>query len=98
MSNLHLIHTILEVVKDNNQAALINLDYSKAFNRVDHQYLDAVLQVIRFKNNLCKWISLLHCSASAMVQVNGKCLCTFLPYLLVSSELFAVATTSRFGM
>lgn len=98
MNNLHLIHTILEVVKDNNQAALINLDHPMVFNRVDHQYLAAVLQVTRFKNNFCKWISLLHCSTSAMVQVNGKCLCAFVLSSLVSSGLFAVATTSSFGI
>lgn len=42
-SNLHLIRTMIEGVKDDDKAALINLDLSKAFDRVDHRYLDVVL-------------------------------------------------------
>ena len=39
--NLHLIH---EVIKDGTEAALISLDQSKAFDRVDHQFLPTVLE------------------------------------------------------
>ena len=34
--NLHLVCEILESIKDGNKASLINLDQSKAFDRVDH--------------------------------------------------------------
>ena len=39
--NLHLIRTIIDGVKDDTEAALINLDQSKAFDRVDHRFLAA---------------------------------------------------------
>ena len=42
--NLHLVRQILEGIKDDTKAALINLDQSKAFDRVDHRFLAAVLR------------------------------------------------------
>lgn len=86
--NLHLICMILEGAKDDKQATLINLDQSKALNRVDHHYLAAVLQAARFKLDFCQRISLLHHSSSTMVQVNGKRFRTFVfAYLAIGSEL-----------
>ena len=85
-SNLHLIRTILEGVKDDDCAALINLDQSKAFDRVDHQYLATVLQAAGFKPDFCKWISLLYRAPSAVVQVNGKL-----------SSVFALSRSVRQG-
>ena len=42
--NLHLIREVLEGIKDDTETALISLDQSKAFNRVDHQFLATVLE------------------------------------------------------
>ena len=42
--NLHLIREVLEGLKDDTEAALISLDQSKAFDRVDHQFLASVLE------------------------------------------------------
>ena len=42
--NLHLIHEVLEGIEDSTKAALISLDQSKAFDRVDHRILAAVLE------------------------------------------------------
>lgn len=42
--NLYLIRTILAGVKDNEQAAVINLDQFMAFECVDYRYLAAVLK------------------------------------------------------
>ena len=36
--NLHLVHVILEGLEDGTKATLINLDQSKALDRVDHQF------------------------------------------------------------
>ena len=36
--NLHLVRQILERIKDDTKAALINLDQSKAFDRMDHRF------------------------------------------------------------
>ena len=42
-----LVRTIVEKVDGN--ASLINLDQSKAFDRVDHTFLEAVLYYSRFR-------------------------------------------------
>ena len=58
--NLHLVRQILEGIKDDTRAALINLDQSKAFDRVDHRFLAAVLETAGFQPEFCKWISILY--------------------------------------
>ena len=50
--NLHLNCEILEGFKDGTKAALINLDQSKAFDRVDHRYLAPVLETAGFKTGV----------------------------------------------
>ena len=70
--NLHLIREILAGIKDDDEAALINLDQSKAFDRVRHQFLATVLEIAGFEPEFRKWISILY-NPQAVVQVNGKC-------------------------
>ena len=70
--NLHLVRQILEGIKDNTKAALINLDQSKAFDRVDNRFLAAVLETAGFKPEFGKWISILYHNLQAVVQVNGR--------------------------
>ena len=57
--NLHLIRWILEGIEDDPEAALISLDQSKAFDRVDHRFLVAVLETTGFKPEFRRWISIL---------------------------------------
>ena len=47
--NLHLVREILEGLKDDTEAALINLDQFKAFDKVDHQFLATVLETAGFE-------------------------------------------------
>ena len=70
--NLHLVRQILEGIKDNTEAALINLDKSKAFDRVDHRFLATVLETARFEPEFRKWISMLYHNPQAVVQMNGR--------------------------
>ena len=67
--SLHLVRTIVEKVDGN--AALINLDQSKAFDRVDHAFLEAVLSSAGFGVDFRTWIRLLYASPGVMVEVNG---------------------------
>ena len=71
--NLHLVPQILEGIEDDTEAALINLDQSKAFDRVDHRFLAAVLETAGLEPEFCKWISMLYRNPQAVVQVNGRC-------------------------
>ena len=79
-NSLHLVRTIVEKVDGN--ATLINLDQSKAFDRVDHAFLEAVLSVAGFRLHFCAWIHLLFASTGVMVVVNGVRL---EPYTLTQS-------------
>ena len=56
--SLHLVRTIIE-----NQ--------SKAFDRVDHAFLEAVLSAAGFKVDFHTWIRLLYASPGVKVEVNG---------------------------
>ena len=70
--NLHLVRHILEGIEDDTEAALINLDQSKAFDRVDHRFLAAVLETAGFEPEFRKWIGMLYQNPQVVVQVNGR--------------------------
>ena len=53
-NNLHLVRQIPEGLKDDADAALINLDQSKVFDRVDHRFLAEVLKTAGFKPEFCR--------------------------------------------
>ena len=58
--NLHLIREVLEGIKDDTESALISLDQSTAFDRVDHRFLASVLETAGFKPEFCRWISMMY--------------------------------------
>ena len=62
-----MVHTIVEKV--NGNAALINLDQSKAFDSVDHSFLEAVLSAAGFGLHFHSWIRL-YVSSGVVVEVN----------------------------
>ena len=70
--NLHLICEVLEGIKDDTEAALISLDQSKVFDRVDHRFLASVLETAGYKPEFCRWISMMYYNPQAVVQVNGR--------------------------
>ena len=70
--NLHLIREVLEGIKENTEAALISLDQSKAFDRVDHRFLATVLETAGFEPEFRRWISMMYHNPQAVVQVNGR--------------------------
>ena len=71
-NNLHLIRTNLEGIKDDDHGALINLNQSKAFDRVGHRFLATVLETGGFEPEFRRWIHVLYQSPVAVVQVNGR--------------------------
>lgn len=73
---------ILEGLKDDDQNTFINLDYSKAFDGINHQQLAAVLQAVGFKPNRQNDLSPVS-YPSAIVQLNGKRSGSFALSLLV---------------
>ena len=75
--NLYLMCEVLEGIENVTEAALINLDQSKAFHRVDHWFLVTVLETAGFKPEFLKWISMIYHNPQAVVQVNRKHLGAF---------------------
>ena len=69
--SLHLIREVLKGIEDGTEAALISLDQSKAFDRVDHRFLATVLETAGFEPEFCRWISMIYHNPQAVVQVNG---------------------------
>ena len=67
-----MINEVLEGREDGILAALISLDQSKAFDRVDHRFLASVLETARFQPEFRRWISMMYHNPQAVVQVNGK--------------------------
>ena len=84
--NLHLIREVLEGIKDDIESALISLDQSKAFDRVDHRFLASVLETAGFKPEFHRWISMMYHNPQAVVPVNGRC-----------SRVFAIERSVRQG-
>ena len=70
--NLHLVREIIDGLKDGTEVALINLDQSQAFDRVDHRFLATVLEIAGFKAEFREWINMMFHNLQAVVQVNGK--------------------------
>ena len=70
--NLHLIREVLEGIKDDTEAALISLDQSKAFDRIEHRFVATVLETAGFQPEFRRWISMMYHNPQAVVQVNGR--------------------------
>ena len=63
-----MVRSIVE--KGDGKATLINLNHSKASNRVDYSFLEAVLSAAGFGPHFRSWIRLLYASPEVMVEVN----------------------------
>ena len=84
--NLHLIREVLEGIEDDTEAALISLDQSKAFDRVDHRFLATAgfqpefrrcisigsLETAGFQPEFRRWISMMYHNPQAVLQVNAR--------------------------
>ena len=90
--NLHLIHDVLEGIEDGTEAALISLDQSKAFDRVDHRFLATVLESAGFKTEFRRWISMMYHNPQEAVQMNERCSRVFaIKRSVLSSLLYVLA-------
>ena len=76
-NNLHFVRQILEGLEDYAEVTLINLDQSKAFDRVDHRFLAVVFETAGFEPEFRKWITMLYRSPTAVEHGNWKLLESF---------------------
>jgi hypothetical protein len=58
-------------IRKNIKAAIISLDAKKAFDSVDHKYIDKVLDKYGFGNNFRKYFKTLYMDLKARILVNG---------------------------
>lgn len=71
--NLHLVCYSLERFEQNSgkRGALFHLGQSKAFDRVDHKYVVAVLEAAGLNPNFHRWIAAMNSDIESVVKVNG---------------------------
>ncbi|KAK1802032.1 hypothetical protein P4O66_004363 [Electrophorus voltai] len=70
--NLHLIRDAISWVEDRNvPLALVSLDQEKAFDRVDHRFLERVLIKLGFGPFFMRWFQTLYAGVGSRVSING---------------------------
>jgi hypothetical protein len=70
---IHLLRNIIDYCnKRNFGCMLINLDQSKAFDRVSHEFLFSILHAFGFGPDCIMWVKVLYTSYQSRVEVNGN--------------------------
>ncbi|KAL6481312.1 hypothetical protein MHYP_G00093920 [Metynnis hypsauchen] len=70
--NLHLIRDAISWAGDRNvPLALVSLDQEKAFDRVDHSFLEKVLMTLGFGPNFLRWLKTFYTEVGSRVSING---------------------------
>ncbi len=66
------IRDVVEYLKETGQPGiLLALDFNKAFDRVEHQFMFNVLKKVGFGNRFIQWVKLLYSKATGKVKCNG---------------------------
>lgn len=70
--NLFLIRDVIDLAeKENLSFGIFAIDQEKAFDRVDHGYLEATLKAFGFGEGLVSWVNLLYHDVSCLVKAAG---------------------------
>ena len=78
VESLRLIQSVFDYVVDKDiPCALVSFDQAKAFDRVSHEYLFAVLRAFGFGAGAVAWVRLLYTGIYSSVYVNGHISRTF---------------------
>merc|ERR1712215_428800 len=56
---------------------ILLIDFNKAFDSIDHKFLENTLKILGFGENMINWIKTFFCSREAFVMVNGHQSTTF---------------------
>lgn len=102
--NIRLMNDIITFTEDTNEPGIITcIDFEKAFDTVEWNFLFKTLDIFGFGYNFKRWISILYTDITAGVINNGKCTeffnitrgirqgCPISAYLFVmSAELLAI--------
>ena len=70
--NIRLLLDIIEYTqKRNKSGVLLFLDFRKAFDSLDWNFIQKCLIKLGFKNDFCKWVQVIYTDPEAFVKVNG---------------------------
>ena len=70
--NARLIQDVLDYSAFNEiEGAVIFVDFRKAFDTLEWNFIDACLKKYGFKNNFRKWISVMYCNPHLNIMTNG---------------------------
>lgn len=70
---LRLIRDVLSFIQDRKLNTVIaNLNLEKAYNRIEHKFLSAVLNKMGFLEKTIKWIKLLYSKLRSQILVKGQ--------------------------
>jgi len=72
LDNVFMAQEALEWAEENNQdLVLLLLDFEKAFDRIEWDFLFKTLKTLGFSDVWVRWVKLLYKSASSAIKVNG---------------------------
>ncbi|XP_057833401.2 secreted RxLR effector protein 78-like [Cryptomeria japonica] len=60
-----------EAKADNQNVAMVLLDFEKAYDRIEWSFVGGMLQAFGFPSYFCKWIDILFKDSSTIVEING---------------------------
>ena len=70
--NIRLILETIDITDENNLPGMIFfLDFEKAFDSINHEYMFKCLRHFNFRNDLINWVKLLYKNAKSCVTKNG---------------------------
>lgn len=71
--NIRTIEDILEYTKKHNkEGLLICIDFQKAFDSLEWEFLNAVLEKMNFGSSFKRWVTTLYTNISSCVTNNGN--------------------------
>ncbi len=102
--NIRLMKDVITFTEDTNEPGIVTcIDFEKAFDTIEWEFLLKTLDIFGFGDNFKRWISILYTDISAGVMNNGKCTeffgitrgirqgCPISAYLFImSAELLAI--------
>ncbi len=70
--NIRLVLDIIKKAKDENkEAILLFLDYEKAFDSIEWDFIHLCLKKMGFKENFCRWLQVIYTKPKAFLKMNG---------------------------
>ena len=71
--NIRLLYDTMEYLNTNNlPGLLVSIDFSKAFDSINWNYMHKVMKEFGFGEDICQWIEAFYCNLKSSVIVNGK--------------------------